>query len=166
MRSSAPSYLHKSRCPSPVLRGGRSFGIARHWHPVLKIYIIPFITSRSSTGRLLPPRLAGGINGSTSAHSSSVRSLGYRNALRSYRPRFFAVHIGDPPSNQATTLESQTIQKIQYVLGQTLNGAPPAKRIALIVWDSIEQAQAYYDSAAYKALIPNRDKASKFRAFV
>src|SRR6185503_1386816 len=26
-----------------------------------------------------------------------VRSLGYRNALRSYRPRFFAVHIGDPP---------------------------------------------------------------------
>src|SRR5258707_7414794 len=80
-----------------VLRGGRSFGIARHWHPVLKTYMIPFITSRSSTWRLLPPRLAGGINGSTSAHSSSVRSLGYRNALRSYRPRFFAVHIGDPP---------------------------------------------------------------------
>src|SRR6185369_5091432 len=46
---------------------------------------------------LLPPRLAGGINGSISAHSSSVRSLGYRNALRSYRPRFFDVHIGDPP---------------------------------------------------------------------
>src|SRR3954467_68583 len=59
--------------------------------------MIPFITSRSSTWRLLPPRLAGGINGSISAHSSSVRSLGYRNALRSYRPRFFAVHIGDPP---------------------------------------------------------------------
>src|SRR5678815_29144 len=80
-----------------VLRGGRSFGIARHWHPVLKTYMIPFITSRSSTWRLLPPRLAGGINGSISAHSSSVRSLGYRNALRSYRPRFFDVHIGDPP---------------------------------------------------------------------
>src|SRR4051812_41534443 len=59
--------------------------------------MIPFITSRSSTWRLLPPRLAGGINGSISAHSSSVRSLGYRNALRSYRPRFFDVHIGDPP---------------------------------------------------------------------
>src|SRR5258705_5539705 len=59
--------------------------------------MIPFITSRSSTRRLLPPRLAGGINGSISAHSSSVRSLGYRNALRSYRPRFFDVHIGDPP---------------------------------------------------------------------
>src|SRR6516162_2519129 len=59
--------------------------------------MIPFITSRTSTWRLLPPRLAGGINGSTCAHSSSVRSLGYRSALRSYRLRFFAVHIGDPP---------------------------------------------------------------------
>src|SRR5206468_8513878 len=59
--------------------------------------MIPFITSRTSTWRLLPPRLAGGINDSTCVHSSSVRSLGYRSALRSYRLRFFAVHIGDPP---------------------------------------------------------------------
>src|SRR5258708_17418275 len=48
-----------------------------------QVYMIPFITSRTSTWRLLPPRLAGGINGSTYAHSSSVRSLGYRNLLRS-----------------------------------------------------------------------------------
>ncbi len=31
-----------------------------------------------------------------SSHSESVRSLGYRNLPRSYRPRFFAVHMGDP----------------------------------------------------------------------
>src|ERR1700751_4046763 len=83
--------------------------------------MIPFITSRTSTWRLLPPRLAGGINGSTCAHSSSVRSLGYRSTLRSYRLRFFAVHIGDPSSNQATTLESQMIHWIQLVLGRTLS---------------------------------------------
>src|ERR1700749_4387452 len=83
--------------------------------------MIPFITSRTSTWRLLPPRLAGGINGSTCAHSSSVRSLGYRSALRSYRLRFFAVHIGDPSSNQATTIESQMIHWIQFVLGRTLS---------------------------------------------
>src|SRR6201998_3122619 len=82
--------------------------------------MIPFITSRTSTWRLLPPRLAGGINGSTCAHSSSVRSLGYRSTLRSYRLRFFAVHIGDPSSNQATTIESQMIHWIQFVLGRTL----------------------------------------------
>lgn len=33
-------------------------------------------TSRMITVRLSPPRLPGGINGSTSFHSSSVRSLG------------------------------------------------------------------------------------------
>src|ERR1700749_4045117 len=83
--------------------------------------MIPFITSRTSTWRLLPPRLAGGINGSTCAHSASVRSLGYRSTLRSYRLRFFAVHIGDPSSNQATTLESQMIHWIQFVFGRTLS---------------------------------------------
>jgi hypothetical protein len=47
------------------------------------MYMIPFITSRTSTVRFAPPRLAGGINGATSAHSSPVRSLGYLNRLRS-----------------------------------------------------------------------------------
>jgi hypothetical protein len=43
---------------------GRSRGWSGHvhWHPVLKIYMIPFLTSRTSTWRLLPPRSAGGIN--------------------------------------------------------------------------------------------------------
>jgi hypothetical protein len=31
------------------------------------------------------------------------------------------VHIGDPSSNQATTLESQTIHRIQELFGQTLS---------------------------------------------
>jgi hypothetical protein len=48
----------------------------RHWQPVLRMYIT-HMTARMSTRRFPPPRLAGGINGSTYAHSSSVRSLGY-----------------------------------------------------------------------------------------
>src|SRR4051812_10048644 len=48
----------------------------RHRHPVLRIYITPLTTERTSTVRLLPPRLAGGMDGPISAHSSSVRSLG------------------------------------------------------------------------------------------
>src|ERR1700687_4745162 len=82
----------------------------------------PFTTSRMITVRLPPPVLPGGISGSTSPHSSSVRSLGYRNLLRSYRARFLLVHIGDPSSNQATTLESQMIHMIQELFGQTLSG--------------------------------------------
>src|ERR1700683_5166968 len=98
------------------------------------MYIRPFTTSRMITVRLPPPRLPGGISGSTNPHSSSVRSLGYRNLLRSYRPRFLLVHIGDPSSNQATTLESQMIHMIQELFEQTLrvaligNGDKPAKR--------------------------------------
>src|SRR6202050_3230287 len=84
------------------------------------MYIRPFTTSRMITVRLPPPRLPGGISGSTNPHSSSVRSLGYRNLLRSYRPRFLLVHIGDPSSNQATTLESQMIHMIQELFEQTL----------------------------------------------
>src|SRR5882724_3102775 len=80
----------------------------------------PFTTSRMITVRLPPPDLPGGIKGSTSSHSSSVKSLGYRNLLRSYRPRFLLVHIGDLSSNQATTLESQMIHMIQELFGQTL----------------------------------------------
>ncbi len=69
----------------------------RHGHPGRKISMIPFISSRTSTWRLLPPRLAGKNIGSTCAHSSSVTSLRYRNLRRSQRPRFFAVAIVEPP---------------------------------------------------------------------
>jgi hypothetical protein len=59
-----------------VLFGGKSFGSADHWQPVDRTYITPSTTARSATVRLLPPGFAGGISGSTSAHSASVRSLG------------------------------------------------------------------------------------------
>src|ERR1700730_4163147 len=85
------------------------------------MYMRPFTTSRMITVRLPPPLLPGGISGSTSRHSSSVRSLGYRNLLRSSRARFLRAHIGDPSSNQATTLESQVIHMIQGLFGQTLS---------------------------------------------
>jgi hypothetical protein len=34
------------------------------------------------------------------------------------------VHIGDPSSNQATTLESRMIHMIQELFGQTVRGSP------------------------------------------
>jgi hypothetical protein len=37
------------------------------------------------------------------------------------------VHIGDPSSNQATTLESQMIHMIQELFGQTVRASPLAK---------------------------------------
>jgi uncharacterized protein (DUF1330 family) len=43
----------------------------------------------------------------------------------------------------------------------TLEGAPAPQRVAITEFDSLEQAQAYYDSAARKNLVPQRDKAEK-----
>ena len=42
-----------------------------------------------------------------------------------------------------------------------LEGAAAPKRVAITEWDSLQQAQAYFDSAARKALVPQRDKAEK-----
>jgi uncharacterized protein (DUF1330 family) len=41
-----------------------------------------------------------------------------------------------------------------------LEGAAP-KRVAITEWDSLEQAEAFYKSAAWKDLTPQRDKAVK-----
>jgi uncharacterized protein (DUF1330 family) len=46
-----------------------------------------------------------------------------------------------------------------------LNGVPP-KQIAIIQWESLEKAQAFFASEAYKELVPIRDKSSNFRAFI
>src|SRR5215217_114019 len=86
------------------------------------MYISPFTTSRTFTVRLLPPRLPGRMSGSTWLHSASVKSLGYRSLLRSYRARFSIVHIGDLSTTQAATLASQTLDPIQYVPEQALRG--------------------------------------------
>jgi uncharacterized protein (DUF1330 family) len=45
-------------------------------------------------------------------------------------------------------------------------GEPP-KRVAIIEWDSPQQAQTYLDSTAWKNLAPQRDKAEKItRSYV
>src|SRR3954452_17551065 len=134
MRSSVPSQLQSSKWSYTVERGGRSLGIARHWQPVLRMYISPFTTSRTFTVRLLPPRLPGRMSGSTWLHSSSVKSLGYRSLLRSYRARFSIVHIGGLSTAQAAILASQTLDPIQYVLEQALTIRANCLENNLVLW--------------------------------
>ena len=47
-----------------------------------------------------------------------------------------------------------------------LAGTPPKAVVAVVEWDSYEQAQAFFNSEAYKKLIPAREAGSNFRAFV
>ena len=49
--------------------------------------------------------------------------------------------------------------------GTSLEGAPPANRVTIQVWDSLEQAQAWRNGAAYKKAREIGDKYAKFRAF-
>jgi uncharacterized protein (DUF1330 family) len=42
-----------------------------------------------------------------------------------------------------------------------LEGAASPKRVGLVEWDSLEQAEAFYKSKAYTDLAPQRDKAQK-----
>ena len=47
----------------------------------------------------------------------------------------------------------------------SIEGDPPKTRIVLQQWDSLEQIQAYRNSAAFKDLLPLREKLAKFRSF-
>jgi uncharacterized protein (DUF1330 family) len=42
-----------------------------------------------------------------------------------------------------------------------MEGAAAPMRVAITEWDSLVQAQAFYNSAAWKNLAPQRDKAAK-----
>ncbi len=77
IRSHVPSLVHLRKYLYTVPQGGRSCGTIRQGHPARRTYRMPFITSRRSTVRGLPPGLAAGSNGASSFHWSSVRSLGY-----------------------------------------------------------------------------------------
>lgn len=47
----------------------------------------------------------------------------------------------------------------------SLEGAPPKPRVTIHRWDSLEKAQAWFDSADYKEARKIGDKYAKFRAF-
>lgn len=47
----------------------------------------------------------------------------------------------------------------------TIEGAPPASRVAVLVWDSFEKIQAHRDSAEFQKARAIGEKYAKFRSF-
>jgi uncharacterized protein (DUF1330 family) len=47
----------------------------------------------------------------------------------------------------------------------TIEGDPPKTRVVIQQWDSVDKIQAYRNSAAFKEILPLRDKLAKFRSF-
>ena len=48
----------------------------------------------------------------------------------------------------------------------SVEGDPPKSRVVIQQWDSLEKYQAYRNSAAFKELLPTREKVAKWRTFV
>jgi uncharacterized protein (DUF1330 family) len=47
-----------------------------------------------------------------------------------------------------------------------VEGVPPKSRVVIQQWDSLEKFQAYRNSAAFKDILPMREKVAKFRTFI
>lgn len=47
----------------------------------------------------------------------------------------------------------------------TIEGEPPKPRVVIQRWESVEKIKAYRDLAAFKELLPLRDKLAKFRSY-
>jgi uncharacterized protein (DUF1330 family) len=47
-----------------------------------------------------------------------------------------------------------------------IEGEPPKSRVTIQQWESVERIKAFRDSAAYKELLPLRDKLAKLRTYV
>ena len=51
--------------------------------------------------------------------------------------------------------------------GKTLSVAgDPPKRVVVSIFESLDKAEGYETDPAYKALVPIRDKSSKYRAYI
>ena len=48
----------------------------------------------------------------------------------------------------------------------SVEGDPPKSRVVIQQWDSLEKYQAYRSSAAFKDLLPMREKVAKWHTFV
>src|SRR5215213_9990615 len=88
-----------------------------------------FRTSRTSTVRGRPPRFAGRINGATSNHSPSVKSLSYRKPRRSAAARCSGFHMRHLSPTQVPHKESQPIPQTQLLSGSALSKIDEVQRL-------------------------------------
>jgi uncharacterized protein (DUF1330 family) len=76
---------------------------------------------------------------------------------------FFLLHFPREPSIVRAALNAAGGRSLRTAGGKVvhLEGAASPKRVGIVEWDSLEQAEAFYKSKAYNDLAPQRDKAQK-----
>ena len=65
----------------------------------------------------------------------------------------------------ANAIPTSRIFLARHAKGVTLSGDPP-KWIGILRYSSLDEALAFENSSEYQALIPTRDKGTKWRAYV
>lgn len=108
--------------------------------------------------------LAGGLIGATVMKGAQAQPT---------PPAFSVVEIDVIDSDAFQTFAKRNAAGVAAAHGRflalrgrivTSEGAAP-KAIALIAWDSLDQAVGYFNSPGFKELIPLRDKGAKVRLF-
>ncbi len=90
---------------------------------VLRMYRKPLIRLHSSTPRLLQPRFACEISDARTAHTSPVRSLGYRSSPAfTIHPILLGPHAR-PPVTPTNICKSRKTRPFQEVFGEALRPA-------------------------------------------
>jgi hypothetical protein len=133
--------LRPDRLPGPIAlelaedvvdRRARRKAVTRQLAPGAagsqQIERMAFIAARMSVLRGRPPGSAAGINGSSRAHSASVRSLGKRPRSRRYVFRCSSVHIPRHPAASNRRGESSFRLQHNDLLGQALSALQAARR--------------------------------------
>ena len=62
-------------------------------------------------------------------------------------------------------MEGKVVQLVQG-RDKALEGDAPKSRVVIIAFDSVEKAREWYDSPAYAAIRPIRQRAAKARIFI
>ena len=104
---------------------------------------------------------------------AALGAAGIQTLHAQAKPKAYAITETEPLDAAAANAYTPLVQAAQKAAGGARNfrtsggrivsieGAPAPKRVAITEWDSMEQAQAFYSSKAYKDLDSQRSKAVK-----
>jgi uncharacterized protein (DUF1330 family) len=98
--------------------------------------------------------------------AAAIQGLHAQAKLKAYSVGEVEV-TGTLPSDYLPTvrkaIEAAHGRALRTVNGRvvSIEGAPPPKNVALVEWDSVDDALAFYKSKAWTDLAPQREKAQK-----
>jgi uncharacterized protein (DUF1330 family) len=97
--------------------------------------------------------------------AAAVQGLHAQSKLKAYSVGEIEV-IGDTSNyvpDVRSRIDKSNGRSLRTLNGRvvTIEGPPPPKNVAIVEWDSVDDAVAFYNSKAWSELAPQREKAQK-----